>query len=192
MRCVGLRCFAAMAFACLVASSAIAEANLPALTYYPWTKFCLENTCFTGSDGRSDCGPVVAAVLIERKGDTKRTLRVTLPTRVNLEPGVRIIIDQGQAIERPYVGCTAIGCMADYEAGAELVDQLKQARMLVLKAIDKANSPINLTLPLDDFTNAYDGPAEPKVREVMLPELQAELDRRRRAGEERKAQCEAR
>ena len=85
------------------------------------------------------------------------------------ERGVRIIIDQGQAIERPYVNCSANGCMADYDAGAELVDQLKQGQMLVLEAIDRANSPISLTVPLVDFANAYDGPSqEPKVFEEVL------------------------
>jgi invasion protein IalB len=194
MWCIVLRCFAAPAFACLVATSAIAaETELPALTYSPWTKICLENTCFTGSDGRSDCGPAVAVWLIERNGDTKKTLRVRLPTRVSLEAGVRIIIDQGQAIERAYTSCHATGCIADYDAGPELVDQLRRAQTLVLKAIDKANSPISLTLPLVDFANAYDGPPqEMKVREEVLSELQARLDRQRRAGEERKARCEAR
>jgi invasion protein IalB len=207
MYCMVLRCFATMAFACLVATPVIAEgANLPALTYSPWTKFCLGNTCFTGRDGRLnvigrdgrsnvDCGPVVAAVLTEQNGDTKKTLRVTLPTRVSLERGVRIIIDQGQAIERPYVNCFANGCMADYDAGAELVDQLKQGRMLVLEAIDKANSPISLTVPLVDFAKAYDGPSqEPKVFEEVLSaeEMQARSDREKRAEEERKALCEAR
>jgi invasion protein IalB len=64
--------------------------------------------------------PTRSAALIERNGDSKKTLRVTLPNRVNLEHGVRIIIDQGQPIERPYVNCFANGCMADYDAGAEL------------------------------------------------------------------------
>jgi invasion protein IalB len=187
-----------MAFACLVAPPVVAEgANSPALIYSPWTKFCLKDTCFIGRDGRlwADCGPVVAAVLIERNGDTKKTLRVTLPIRVSLERAVRIIIDQGQAIERPYVGCLASGCMADYDAGVELVDQLKQGRMLALEAIDKDNSPISLTVPLVDFANAYDGPSkEPKVFEEVLPttEMQAKLERQKREEQDRKDRCEAR
>ena len=197
--CMVLRCFATMAFACLVATPTIAaESNFPALTYSPWFKLCLNNTCFIGRDGRSnpDCGPVVSAALIERNGDPKKTLRVSLPTRVSLERGVRIIIDQGEAIERPYTNCFASGCMADYEAGAELIDQLKQGRTLALEAVDKANSPISLTVPLDDFAAAYDGPTqEPKLIEKVLSsaeEMQADLERERRAEEERKARCEAR
>jgi invasion protein IalB len=202
-----LRRFGTMAVACLIAAPAIAEdTNLPALTYSPWTKFCAGDTCFIGRDGRLkviggdgrtniDCGPVVAAALIERNGDTKKTLRVTLPTRASLERGIRIIIDQGPAIERPYQSCFAYGCTADYEAGAELVDQLKQGRMLVLKAVDKANSPISLTVPLVDFDKAYDGPPqESKVFEEVFSaeEMQARLERERRAEEEQKARCEAR
>jgi hypothetical protein len=65
----------------------------------------------------------------------------------------------------------------------ELVDQLKQGRTLTLEAADKANSPINLTVPLTDFANAYDGPSqETKVFEKSAKELQAEL-------EDRKARC---
>ena len=208
MCCTVLRCFATMAFACLVATPVIAEeANLPTLTYTPWTKFCISNTCFIGRDGRLnvigrdgrsniDCGPGVAAVLIERNGDRKKILRVTLPTRVSLERGIRIIFDQDQPIERPYANCFANGCTADYEAGAELVDQLKQGRALFLKAVDKANSPINLTIPLADFADAYDGPPhETKVFEKVFSsreEMQANLEREKRAEEDRKAQCEAR
>lgn len=207
MCCKLLRWFGTTAFGCLVAMPVIAEeTNFPALTYSPWTKFCLGDTCFIGRDGRLnvgadghssiDCGPVAAAVVIERDGDGKKTLRVTLPTRVSLERGVRIIIDQDQPIERPYVNCFANGCTADYEAGPELVDQLKQGEKLFLKAIDKANSPINLTVPLVDFANAYDGPPqETKVFEKVFSskeEMQASLEREKRAEEDRKAWCQSR
>ncbi|RZN17454.1 hypothetical protein CWO90_37480 [Bradyrhizobium sp. Leo121] len=142
--CKVFRCFAT--FCCLAAAPATAEeASPPALTYSPWTKFCVNETCFVGRDGRyADCAPVVTAVFIERNGDTQKTLHVTLPTRVSFERGVRIIIDQSKPIERPYVRCLASGCMAHYDAGAELIDQLKQGRMLVLETVDKANSPIRL------------------------------------------------
>ena len=196
MCCMISRCFVTVAFACLVVPPAIAEeAGSPALTFSPWTKFCLTDTCFIGSEGRlqPDCGSVVAAVVIERNGDKKTTLRVTLPARVNLEHAVRITIDQGQAIERPYIGCLASGCMADYAAGAELVDRLKQGKMLVLEAMDKANSPISFTVPLVDFASAYDGPSkEVKEFEVSTSDLKAKLDRQRREAEDRKARCEAR
>jgi invasion protein IalB len=187
MYCMTLRCFV-IALAGLAATSASAEeADLSALIYSPWTKFCLKDSCFVGRDGRSDpdCGPVVSVALIARSKDLKTTLHVTLPTRVNTERGVHIVIDQAQPIERPFVGCFANGCMAEYEGGQELIDQLKHGRDLKLEALDKANShsPITVTVPLVDFASVYDGePQEPKVFETTTKDVQAIL-------EERKIRC---
>jgi invasion protein IalB len=180
------RIFAAMVLAGLVATSATAEeVDLQALSYSPWNKTCLKGTCFIWSEGHSnlDCGSVVSTVLIERLGEPKKTLGVTLPPRVNTERGVRIIIDQGEPIERPYASCFAVGCRAEYEGGDDLVDQFKHGRILTPEAVDKANSPITATVPLVGFADAYDGaPQEPKVIEMTHEKLQAEI-------KERNARC---
>jgi hypothetical protein len=202
------RWLGSIALACLVATPVIAEeAGFPALTFSPWTKFCLGDMCFIGKDGRRNvigpdnrsnviCGLVVSALLIERSGDNKKALRVTLTPSVSRERGVRIIIDQGHPIERPYMHCLANGCTAEYEAGPELVDQLKRGQSLFVGAIDKTNSPINLTIPLADFADAYDGPSqEPKVYEKVFhskEEMQTDFEREKRAEEDSKAWCEAR
>jgi invasion protein IalB len=167
------------------AASPVDTVDLQALSYTPWTKTCLEGTCFVWSDGHSnpDCGSVVSAVLIRRPGEAKNALHVTLPPRVNTERGVRIIIDQSKPIERLYASCFAVGCRAEYEGGAELVDQLKRGRILTLEAVDKANSPISVTVTLVGFADAYDGASHgPKVFETTQEKLKAEID-------ERKARC---
>ena len=84
--------------------SSRAAPEAPQLIYSPWTKFCLKGqeanakqVCFTGKDGRVESGqPVVAAVLIEPDGEPRKILRVTLPLGMSLQPGTRVIIDQGQ------------------------------------------------------------------------------------------------
>ena len=81
----------------------------PTLIYSPWTKFCLKGqeanakqVCFTGKDGRLESGlPIVAAVLIEPEGEQKKLLRVTLPLGMQVPPGTRVIIDQGQPATGP-------------------------------------------------------------------------------------------
>jgi invasion protein IalB len=135
-------------------------------------------------------------VLIENAKDTKKILRVTLPTSVNTDQGVRIAIDQAQPITRSFERCYANGCMADYEAGPELVDRLKQGRTLTLDAVDTANSPISLRLPLVGFALAYDGPAQtPKVFEGQPGKLEKELralnEPDKRTDDDRKTRCEA-
>jgi invasion protein IalB len=164
-----------------------AQAEQPQLIFSPWTKFCLKGqeanakqVCFTGKDGRVESGmPVVAAVLIEPEGDPKKVLRVTLPLGMSIQPGTRVIVDNGQPMTGPYVICFNNGCMADYEASGELIGKLKKGQGLVIQGINGSNQPISLVVPLSDFAKAYDGPpTDPKVFEEQQKKLQEELQRR--------------
>ena len=157
------------------------------LIFSPWTKFCLKGqeanakqVCFTGKDARIESGmPVVAAVLIEPESEPKKILRVTLPLGMQLIHGTRVIIDQNQPMTAPYVICFTNGCMADYEANADMITKMKGAQGLVVQAINSTGQPISLVLPLTDFAKAYDGPpTDPKVFEEQQKKLQEELQRR--------------
>jgi hypothetical protein len=123
--------------------------------------------------------PVVAAVLIEPEGQERKILRVTLPLGMQLVHGTRVIIDQNQPATAPYVICFTNGCMADYEANADMVGKLKKGQGLVVQGINSTGQPISLTLPLADFAKAYDGPpTDPKEFEAQQRKLQDELQRR--------------
>jgi invasion protein IalB len=159
----------------------------PQLIFSPWTKFCLKGqeanakqVCFTGKDGRVESGmPVVAAVLIEPENEPKKVLRVTLPLGMSIQPGTRVIVDQGQPMTGPYVICFNNGCMADYEASGELIGKLKKGQGLVIQGINGAGQPISLVVPLTDFAKAYDGPpTDPKKFEEQQKQLQDELQKR--------------
>ncbi len=123
--------------------------------------------------------PVVAAVLIEPEDEPKKILRVTLPLGMQLIHGTRVIIDQNQPMTAPYVICFTNGCMADYEANADMIAKMKKGQGLVVQAINSTGQPISLVLPLGDFAKAYDGPpTDPKVFEEQQKKLQEELQRR--------------
>ena len=164
------------------------------LIYAPWTKFCLKGqeanakqVCFTGKDGRIESGqPVIAAVIIEPEGEPKKILRVTLPLGMQLVHGTRIIVDNNQPLQSPYVICFANGCMSDYEATPQLIDSLKKGQNLVVQAINANGAPLTLPLPLGgEFAKAYEGPpTDPKVFEETQKKLQEELQKR--AEEQRK------
>jgi invasion protein IalB len=169
------------------AEPAPAQTAEPQLIFSPWTKFCLKGqeanakqVCFTGKDGRVESGmPVVAAVLIEPEGETKKILRVTLPLGMSIQPGTRVIVDQGQPMTGQYVICFQNGCMADYEASGELITKMKRGQGLVVQGINGSGQPISLVLPLGDFGKAYDGPpTDPQVFEAQQKKLQDELQRR--------------
>jgi invasion protein IalB len=157
------------------------------LIYSPWTKFCLKGqdtnakqVCFTGKDGRIESGqPVVAAVIIEPEGEPKKVLRVTLPLGMQLVHGTRIIVDQNQPQQSPYVICFQNGCMSDYEATADTLANMKKGTQLVVQAINANGQALTLGLPLGDFAKAFDGPpTDPKVFEEQQKKLQEELQKR--------------
>ncbi len=139
-----------------------------------------KQVCFTGKDGRIESGqPVVAAVIIEPEGEPKKLLRVTLPLGMQLVHGTRLIVDQNQPQQSPYVICFANGCMSDYEATPELIANMKKGQNLIVQAINANGAPLTLALPLGEFAKAHDGPpTDPKVFEESQKKLQEELQKR--------------
>ena len=161
--------------------------EMPQLIYSPWAKFCgkgqdatAKQVCFTGKDARTEAGqPVVAAALIEPDGEPKKLFRITLPSPLQLQYGTRVIVDQQPPLTGPFFTCFANGCMADYEATADLIGKLKHGQMLTIQAINLAGAAISFPLPLVDFAKANEGPpTDPKVFEEQQKKLQDELQKR--------------
>ena len=54
---------------------------------------------------------------------------MTLPLGMQLQHGTRLIVDQEPAGDRAVLSCASPnGCMADYEANADLIGQLKKGQ----------------------------------------------------------------
>jgi invasion protein IalB len=166
-----------------------AAQNQPQLMYSPWIKICnkpnggdanAKPVCVTAKDGRLENGmPVAAVALIEPQGETRKLMRITVPLGMQIQHGTRVIIDQDQPATAPYFICFPNGCMADYEANAEMVTRLKKGKTLTVQAINMQGQPISLPLPLSDFAKAYDGPpTDPKVFEEQQRKLQEELQKK--------------
>jgi invasion protein IalB len=170
------------------------------LLYSPWTKFCLtgkepnaKEVCFTGKDARRQDGtPLVAAVLIEPQGEEKKALRFTVQTGVSLKPGIQIKFDQSPSLSGPYIMCLSDGCLSDYAATVEIIDNLKTSKTLTVQATNTGGQRINYAIPLGDFAKAYDGPpVDPKVFEAQQKKLQDDLKRRAAAQQPRPQAVEA-
>ncbi|MBI3702062.1 MAG: invasion associated locus B family protein [Afipia sp.] len=157
------------------------------LIYQPWAKYCMKGqdanakeVCFIGKDGRIESGQtVVAAVIIEPKGEPKKILRVTLPLGMALVQGTRVVVDANTPAQSPYVACFQNGCMSDYDFTPEMLASMKKGTNFFVQAIQVNGSPITLPLPLAEFAKAYDGPpTDPKVFEENQKKLQEELQKR--------------
>jgi invasion protein IalB len=155
--------------------------------YSPWIKICnkgnepnAKQVCVTAKDGRLENGmPVAAAALIEPQGEARKLIRITVPLGMQLQHGTRLIVDQEAPATAPYFMCFPNGCMADYEANADMVGKLKKGHTLTIQAINMQGQAISLPLPLNDFAKAYDGPpTDPKVFEEQQRKLQEELQKK--------------
>ena len=169
-----------------------AGGDQPQLIFSPWVKLCNKDAdpkakriCVTVKDGRVESGLLVVSVaLIEMDGETKKLLRMSLPYGVNLQYGTRLIVDQQQPSTAPFVTCLPPvvppgGCIADYEANAELVGRMKKSQILTVQAIHMNGQAMSPQLDMKDFAKAYDGPpTDPKEFEKQQQKLQEELQKR--------------
>ena len=117
-------------------------------------------------------------------GEQRKLVRMSLPYGVALTHGTRLIVDQGTPATAPFVTCLPPvvppgGCIADYEATADLINRMKKGQLLTVQAIHMNGQPMSPQLELKDFAKAYDGPpTDPKVFEAQQKKLQEELQKR--------------
>jgi invasion protein IalB len=166
--------------------------DAPQLIFSPWVKLCNKDAdpkakriCVTVKDGRVESGLLVVSVaIIEMDGEQKKLLRMSLPYGVALQHGTRLIVDTGQPATAPFVTCLPPvvppgGCIADYEATADMIGRMKKSQILTVQAIHMNGQPMSPQLDMKDFAKAYDGPpTDPKVFEEQQKKLQDELQKR--------------
>ena len=147
------------------------QADQTQLTFSPWVKLCNKGSdssakriCVTVKDGRTESGLLVVSVaIIEQDGEGRKILRMSMPYGVTLQHGTRMIVDQDPPATAPYVTCLPPstppgGCIADYEATAELIARLKNGQLLTVQAIHMNGQAISPQLELKYFAQVYDGP----------------------------------
>jgi invasion protein IalB len=172
------------------------QAELAQLTFSPWVKLCdkdpdpaanpaAKRNCVTVKDGRVESGLLVVSVaIVETDSEATKLLRLRMPYGVVLQHGTRLIVDQDLPVTSPFVACLppAVppgGCIADYEASADMIDRMKKGRILTVQAIHMNGQAMSPQLDLWDFAKAYDGPpTDPKVFEAQQQEEQRKRLRR--------------
>jgi hypothetical protein len=150
-----------------------------------WKKFCLNDVCYVGKgrvgEGRvgkgrlSDCGLIGELTLVKRRAEPARRMSIALPGSINPERAIRITIDGNAPVSGKISRCDC-ACWVDYyEAGAELIEQLRRGQRLVLEAVSR-NKPHIVAIPLAGFAAAYDGPPTPMPEMKMRTASQAETN----------------
>ena len=163
----------------------------PQLIFSPWVKLCnkdadpkAKRVCVTVKDGRVEAMLFVSIAIIEVDGEARKLLRISLPYGVALQQGTRLLLDQAAMATGAFVTCLPPvvppgGCIADYEATADLIGKMKKGQTLTIQALHMNGQWMYPNIDLKEFAKAYDGPpTDPKVWEQQQKQLHEELQKR--------------
>lgn len=145
----------------------------------PWTKICNKDpqankeVCLVAQDIRAETGQFLASVAVrEVEGEPKKQFIIAVPPGMQLQPGMRVVIDKHEPMPARYSICFPNACYGDMDIDAKFVDIMKKGQALTVQAINQVGRTVNFTLVLKDFSKAYDGPAvDPKEIEAQQQKL---------------------
>jgi invasion protein IalB len=156
-----------------------------------WAKQCAKEpstgleVCSTTRDFgvSADQPPMVSVNVAELQGEEKRKLRLMMPTiGLMMQPGFRVIIDNGQPLEGKYGVCFQNSCLGEVDIGSNTLDALKKGQTvsIVSRVADGGPSGRDLTLniALTGLGPEFDGkPTDPQVLEQQRQQMQQRFQR---------------
>jgi invasion protein IalB len=152
----------------------------------PWTKVCSKDPqankeiCLISQDLHADTGQFLASIAVrEVQGEPKKQFIVAIPPGMQLQPGLRVVLDQQTPLPAKYSICFPNACYGDMDIDADFIGKMKKGQALTVQTINQIGRTVNFTLVLKDFAKSYDGPAvDPKVIESQRQKLQEELQKK--------------
>ncbi len=151
----------------------------------PWTKICNRDpqadkeVCLVAQDIRAETGQFLASVAVrEIEDEPKKQFIIAVPPGMQLQPGMRVVIDKHEPMPARYSICFPNACYGDMDIDAKFVDIMKKGQALTVQAINQVGRTVNFTLVLKDFAKAYDGPAvDPKEIQAQQEKLREGMQR---------------
>lgn len=159
----------------------------------PWNKMCGEDPrtkkkiCQTGRALLTDNGQFVASVMLrEVDGETRKVLLVQTPVGMQIQPGVRIQVDQGNPVPGKYTICFTNVCIAEIPMTDDFIEGMKKGKDLLIIAITQMGKAQNFPLSLNGFTAAYTGPAiDTAALQRQREELAAEVQKKAKEAQQK-------
>jgi len=151
----------------------------------PWTKICNRDpqankeVCLVAQDIRAETGQFLASVAVrEVEAEPKKQFIIAVPPGMQLQPGMRVVIDKNEPLPARYSICFPNACYGDMDIDAKFVDVMKKGQALTVQAINQVGRTVNFTLVLKDFAKAYDGPpVDPKEVQAQQERLKEGMQR---------------
>lgn len=130
--------------------------------------------------------PLISAAVRQIDNPKLETVMIMVPLGRLLQQGLIMKVDEKEPIKLAYNYCTALGCVAEIPATAEIITSFKNGGDLVIGTVDVTRKRIAFKIPLSGFTRALDGPpidrtVYAQARKQMFDQIrarQAELIKR--------------
>lgn len=176
-----------------------APAAEPKFAASPWQKICQEvpekkkQLCVLTQILGVENQAVANVDIVEMQDDPKKTIRVTVPLGMRLQPGMRITLDK-DTVSIPFVVCAPMpggggACIGEQEITSDFITKFRKANAIYLQMLHASGRTINQPMSNSDFGKAYDGPG--KDAKVAMEEERKRQQDAAAADQARKAQDEA-
>jgi invasion protein IalB len=150
-----------------------------------WVKLCStdpqtkKDVCQTSRDLRAETGQTLASVALREDKGGKRVLIMAIPPGMQIQPGVRVVVDQQPPVTAKFSVCFPNVCLVETEATEALIGLMKKGTTLNLQALNVQARGVVFPIALAGFGKAFDGQAlDPKVYQDEQKKLQDELKKR--------------
>jgi len=99
--------------------------------------------------------------LIGYNKDRQLLMEITTPSDVLIVPGLKMSIGEGEAQTFAYLSCAAAGCVTRIQPAAELLDALRQAKIVKLTIETPAGKAITFSIQVSGIAESLDALAQP-------------------------------
>ena len=137
-----------------------------------WIKQCItdkdtgKGVCQTARDLREPSGQLFASVAVrDDKGTGKRTISVAIQPGLQIQPGIRLFVDDQNLANARYTICYPTACIVEADAPDTLIGPMKKGKALIIQAITIQGKVATFPIVLPGFAKAYDG--EPTTAEAF-------------------------
>ena len=176
-----------LAFFSIMAANAVsAQDDAENGTPSAWLKVCdtdpdsEKELCLITHELRTATGQFLASVAIrEITGEVRKTMILSVPLGMLIQPGLRAGVDDGEKIEIKFGICFPNACFADVVVDENFIDVMKNGETLIVSALNQQAKPVPFRLSLEGFKDAYEGdPLDAEALREQQLRLQDELSKR--------------
>ncbi|WP_075221262.1 invasion associated locus B family protein [Acuticoccus yangtzensis] len=184
---------AVLGLAAALAVPAIPASAQDAENENAWVKICNRDAeankelCLITQELRSQNGQFLASAAIrEFEGEQRKSLLLSVPVGMLIQPGVQIQIDGAQPEKAAFQICFPNACYAELAIDANFVTRLKRGGKMGVNTINRQGSPVRFDMTLIGFTAAYDGEGiDPQSLQQQQTDLQTALEKRAQEARDR-------